>query len=937
MQVGSFYEAYSVDKIGPDLFKISEILNIVCTKKNKKKDEVSESNPYMLGFPVQTLSKFLKMLIDEQYTVIIIDQTSIDEKFRQVRTVTGVYSQSTYIDNICIENKYLMVFYIEFNNVLNSVKKTLSIGMACIDISIGTVNYYEIHGSNTDNEVICEAQRYYHCFRPVELVIYEMNNSEESIINKLDILPNQMMLTYTKINPIFTKISYLNTQLKNIYKCSTMLSPIEYFNIEKYIYSQIALSIAYDYISGHNETLIKNLANPEYFNDHKYMILGNNAQYQLSIIDYNFIKNFKFQSLNDVINQCVTSIGKREFKERLCAPYTCIKKIENIYNMTDNLIKSDLCTEIRKHLKSVSDIEKLFRKMSINMIKPYELYTIHTSISSIISIINLINDSELKEHFKILGKSDLRALNKCINYLDKTFDISVIKNENFIDITKSFYNVGIHSEIDELSLKINDGIFLLSNVENVFNILDPNCKIQIKNNDRDGYYLQTTVKKCNNLKKIIDKMDVINITEHINILPSDLYFCYLTTSAKITCPKLFEMHTLETLKLNQQFSNLLKKTFFMDVELWNNDYGKLFKKLINYVKIIDVVASNAFTSTKYHYVKPRLIESTDKNGSSIVGKKIRHPIIERIIDHEYVPHDITINDDIKGNLIYGINSSGKSSLMKAVGLCVIMAQCGLFVPATYFEYNIFTSLYTRISGNDNLFKGQSSFMIEMNELRSILKKSNNKTLIIGDEVCRGTEYLSANAIVGSAINKLCLLNTRFLFATHLHELKNLTIIKNLKCIKFFYLSVDTVENELIFNRELKEGTGEQIYGITIAKYILNDPEFIENAIINKNELLKISSTFNKIDDKKTSNYNKDIYMDSCTLCGKKQKLETHHINFQKDFKKSQNGLILEHKKHVLKNDKNNLIVLCDDCHTSLHNKEFKIDSIVMSTKGIVPV
>ena len=272
--------------------------------------------------------------------------------------------------------------------------------------------------------------------------------------------------------------------------------------------------------------------------------------------------------------------------------------------------------------------------------------------------------------------------------------------------------------------------------------------------------------------------------------------------------------------------------------------------------------------------------------------------------------------------------------MKAVGLSIIMAQCGLYVPADYFEYNIFDSLYTRISGNDNLFKGQSSFIIEMNELRYILKNSNNNTLVIGDEICRGTEYLSANAIVGASILKLINNKVKFLFATHLHDLTSIDSINNLTSIKLFHLSVEKNGDELIFNRKLTEGTGEQIYGITIAKYILDDPLFINLAIELKNELLDKKNINYKLVNNKKSNYNNDIYMDHCYICNSENKLETHHITHQKDFINTINGLINEDKKHLLKNSKSNLIILCSECHDNLHSNKIQIHGLLKSTSGI---
>ena len=180
MQVGSFFECYSTDQRGPNLFKLSELLNIVCTRKDKSVDIINEKNPYMLGFPSVALSKFLKILIDNQFTVVVIEQTSAPPS--PLRSVTGIYSPYTFIDSVSIESKYLMILYIEINQALNSTKNNISIGMCSIDSATGTVNYYESHGTGIidENEALEEAQRYYHYFRPAELIVYEIDNTKNT-------------------------------------------------------------------------------------------------------------------------------------------------------------------------------------------------------------------------------------------------------------------------------------------------------------------------------------------------------------------------------------------------------------------------------------------------------------------------------------------------------------------------------------------------------------------------------------------------------------------------------------------------------------------------------------------------------------------------------------------------------------------------------------
>ena len=173
--------------------------------------------------------------------------------------------------------------------------------------------------------------------------------------------------------------------------------------------------------------------------------------------------------------------------------------------------------------------------------------------------------------------------------------------------------------------------------------------------------------------------------------------------------------------------------------------------------------------------------------------------------------------------------------------------------------------------------------------------------------------------------------SKFLFATHLHDLPNLTKIKEQKSIKFFHLSVERKGDELYFNRKIEEGTGEEIYGITIAKYILDDPIFINCAIELKNELLEKKNINYKLVNDKKSLYNKEFFVDKCYMCGEENsKLETHHINFQKDFKKINGSVIKNDKIHIIKDDKSNLIVLCEKCHDNIHTSNLNFSKIKTS-------
>lgn len=942
MQVGSFFECYSTETRGPNLFELSDILNIICTRKDKSVSTIDEKNPYMLGFNCAAINKFLKLLVDNNYTVVTIEQTTPPPKPK--REVTNIFSPSTYIDNITTENKYLMILYFEINSAINSSKPNISVGMCAVDSTLGDVFWYESHGSGilNENESWEEAQRFYHYYRPVELITYLIDNTNSEIqtqkinINeKIDIIPNQIMLEYKKINPEYTKLIFQNKLLKKVYPDCGMESPISFYNLDKSPYATIALTNTFDYIYQHNQNLINELKIPKYFNEHKYMILGNNAQYQLNIIDYyNWDKiDSKFHSLNAVVNNCCTPMGKRNLKQRLCAPFTNSQIIQKYYDQTEKILELNLWDDIRGYLKEISDLDKLFRKMSIKYIQPYELYSIYKSLQNVVDIIQLIVKTDFKKDlFEIFPKSNIKLLEKALNCIENKFDIEQLKSSNLNEIKISFYQKKIYKDLDELAEQITGGIGMVEILSKALEDIYPESSLKIKHNDADGYYLTTSKIRGEKLEIELKKQKKTFKLGNNEVKYNELEFKYLKHTCKISYQGLVD-HSDEIDELYTQFDTMIKKYFFEDCKSWYSQNNIiLLKELINMIVHLDFITNNAYTTTKYHYVKPNI--KINNEDSFIHSINLRHPIIERIIDYEYVPHDVKIDSETKGNLIYGFNSCGKSSYMKSVGLNIIMAQCGMYVSADSFEYGIFESLYTRISGNDNLFKGHSSFIIEMNELRTILKKANSKSLIIGDEVCRGTEYLSANAIVASSILKLNDLNAKFLFATHLHELAEIEEIKKINTIKFFNLAVEKKGDELIFNRTLKEGTGEQIYGITVAQYILDDHLFINKAIEIKNNLLEKDGINTKLLSNKKSLYNKEIYMDSCGICGGKEKLESHHINMQKDFISTINGQINFKKKHIVKDSMANLIVLCSKCHDNLHSGNFTISGLTKTSSGV---
>jgi len=255
-----------------------------------------------------------------------------------------------------------------------------------------------------------------------------------------------------------------------------------------------------------------------------------------------------------------------------------------------------------------------------------------------------------------------------------------------------------------------------------------------------------------------------------------------------------------------------------------------------------------------------------------------------------------------------------------------MAQMGMYVACEKMTYLPYSKIFTRINGDDNIFKGMSSFAVEMDELRSILKYSDNRSIVLGDEVCKGTEETSALSIVSASIMRFCDNNVNFILATHFHKLCEIECINNLKNIKFMHLTVefqDAIDKTIIYGRKLMDGPGDNLYGIEIANYIIEDDLFIENAKNIRNIILKKN---NEILINKTSNYNNQLYMDKCIICGDNgmdYPLDTHHIKEQNTF-----------DKYDINKDKlYNIVVLCKTHHDSVHNGNLEINGYIDTING----
>ena len=938
IQCGSFIEIYgkenninSSNEFTIDLKKLANQLDIYCTKKNSN----SPDSSYMAGFPLTSTTKYIEKLLELNYTIVQINQSPSDPTSR---FIYAIHSPATYIENTSNNSKNTFLVSIVLEKIKNQSKSNLCIGLSAYDLSTGNGSTYEPNSKITDAlSSLDDAILFLQNHPPREVILQSNlqenelydNMTETDILNYLNI-DSKNLFHFKIVN--HTKIAWQQQFLESVYKNESNINIIERLELQYYNFARLSLVILLDYTIAHQPDLVKNLQLPKLFSNNKFLYLGNNAIEQLNVIDTTCSKS-NTNNLCNIINYTKTAIGKKFLMNQLTLPLTDEVQLNKRYESIDILINNNHYKNLTNYLEDIYDLDKLIRKLEINIINPCELYQLYISFYQIDKLSeylkkNKITIFDITEEYNL--SSDIH------NWIKDKFILDKINNLNFNNYTETeftFYNSNIHTDIDDLAQKINiSQNFMQYLIKELDQHIDDKKSdkslITLKYNDRDGYHLLLTNRRCEMLKTKLNKMKIINING-FELDVKDLEFTELPKSSntKINCKKVKQL-SLELVNYKISLAKKLKETFKLDMIEFLSKFSNVLHLWSKKIAYIDFINSGALCAINNHYTKP--IIKNRESSSYFKATELRHPIIEYISTNKktpYVPHNIELGTPMQnGILLYGINSSGKSTLMKSIGLNIILAQIGYFTASTSFEYFPYTSLFTRIVGTDNLFKGQSSFMVELTELMAILKRNNSNTLIIGDEICKGTEIKSANIIIAYMLETLSKSHSSFITATHLHDLVNMESVKKINNIKIKHLKLtyDAINDTLIYDRFLLDGPGEYFYGLQVAKYMMKDNDFNQRT----SELLKEYDSINE----KTSKYNSNIYLNQCEICKSKNKLETHHIVWQKDFDKDN---INKDKIYLQKNDASNLVVLCSLCHDKVDRNEIIINGWKETSNGII--
>ena len=746
------------------------------------------------------------------------------------------------------------------------------------------------------------------------------------------------------------------------------------------VYATQAFCYLLDFIYQHNPNLVYKIAEPIIENNSDKLILANHSLKQLNIIDDDNYRG-KYSSVVKMLNECISPMGKRKFAHSFLNPVTNVNYLHAEYDITECLLTKMATTDeyniVKQMLSSFKDLVKINRQIMLKKIQPKYIYQLYTGIVASKLLYNFVLEKhELTEY--LIGKLGENVFQNLLVYiveistfLDNVFIMDLCKDiDNIHKIEESFIKNGVDSVLDNKIMTLMESEDQLECCRSYFSSIIANYEtsgkkkstskkvsassddpldtfVKIHETEKNNFSLIATDRRCKILEEVLalNKSKTVCLTYKSSFFKDERQFVLEIGKDVIGIEKQSASNRFIT---SQQINKLCKDVSSIKINLIDT-VCKVYSNIINsleqfqskiediceLITCVDLAYAKTYIAFKYNYCKPTIEKPTIEK-SYIKAQNLRHCLIEKIQQSElYVANDVTIGtDETNGILLYGTNAVGKTSIIRALGISVIMAQSGLYVPASSFKFYPYKSIFTRILGNDNIFKGLSTFAVEMSELRTILRLADSHSLVLGDELCSGTESTSAISIFVAGIQTLYKKECSFIFATHLHEIVDYEEITSLSSVKCKHMSViyDKETDSLIYDRKLKDGPGNNMYGLEVCKSLSLPQDFLEMAY---NIRMKYKPESQSVLDQKKSHFNAKHIKGQCEKCGKNMATEVHHLQYQQDA--DGRGLIENQKDGLTfhKNHPANLISLCNTCHDEIHNTGTRLKKVKTSKGTIV--
>ena len=775
-RVGDFYETFHEDAI-----IASKVLGIILTKRGAG----SNSETKLAGFPYHSLDTYLHKLVKAGHRVAICEQLENPKLTKKIvkRGVTDLITPGVALNDEILSQKT--------NNFLAAININKSIfGVSFLDISTG-----EFLVSEGNEEYI------------VNLI--QNFGSKEILITKEDSLKLQNKnINHDYFYFVDEWLVNLDTSLKKI-KNHFGVTTMKGFGISNKNSGLISASMILHYLEESHKKDLGHIKKLSLINEQSCLQMDRFTLSNLEILNSKFSEG---KSLLDIIDNTITPMGARLLRRWLCFPSIDIKEINIRHEIVSEIMKSYINDQdFIDDFKSIIDIERVVSKIGNLKVNPRELLNLKLSLEKVLLIKKALSKSTSK-FLKNISKG-LTNNSPVVKILD-----SYLNDEVPVNISKGgVIRKGINKDLDKYRDLLNNGKNYLNRIleREIKNTQIPSLKINF--NNVFGYYLEVTnVHKDKVPESWIRKQTLVNAER------------YITEELKEYESKILHAEENITILENKEFNNLIKK-IIPHISGIQNNAAK--------VAYLDCLISFAETATLNDYTKPEVNKSYD-----FEVYDSRHPVIEHSLEEtkSYIPNDIKLNRDNQQILmITGPNMSGKSAILRQTAIITILAQIGSFVPASKLKMGFVDKIFTRVGASDNISQGESTFMVEMLEAASIVNNISDRSLVLLDEIGRGTSTYDGISIAWGITQFLHenIHKPKTLFATHYHELNMMT--ESFKRIKNYNVQVKETSSDVIFLRKLIQGGSAHSFGIHVAK-MAGMPEKIIN--ISKNVLKKLEKS-----------------------------------------------------------------------------------------------
>lgn len=954
LMVGKFYEMYdreneTTGEPYTSMLRAVELLNIQLSPPNPDKGKPY----YFAGIPEQSLHKYASVLTKHNWTVVVVDQVKNEAGKVVDRAAVRILSPGTHFETATTEAPYVAAVWLEESTWQTG--EPPSFGLALFDLTTGITTGFQ--GKTTGTADVWSADSLVQAIQihnPREIVVFwrgdRMSLPNETLLRSR-LGGTQSLLHIRPAGPTeqgaFEKQLVREDFLTRHYSPKTMLPILSYLHLQESPLTERALIGLLRFIEDHLPSCLEHLQPFHPWKPTGRVHLGNNALTQL-----NMTSTRGDDSVLGIFTKAITPMGKRGIRNRLLTPISEVEVLENRYSKIEHIQKlpQQQRQQLDRYLAGLYDFPRIHRKIATFGVTAQEILQLDQSYGRIKDLAILFNSSvfgmttEQLETFFLLQKTfqtlfDMEKAKLITSGNLGCDDVGFLKDEEApktAEVEKSLQAIRL-----ELQQKLHDLATWAS--------LNPNDLTIEMGRETQAYSFGGKQKELNKLKTILtrrvgdakadDKVIAVTVRAKQESvarmdgcpLPNPTVVIKKTSGGSIETPYLEEIHT-KVMKLRHslqaEFTKELQEACMKVLEKAENDVWDFLEE---WVSEIDIANCFAKVSEARCFSRPILIGNSSYASVEVDG--LRHPLIEATGSRiQYVQHSVHLGaaDSSQGWLVYGMNASGKSSLMKAVGIAVLLAQAGCFVPARSMSLRPFHSVLTRILNQDNLWAGLSSFAVEMSELRDILWRADSYSLVLGDELCSGTESISATALVASGIEHLLKRNSRFIFATHLHGLMDLPQIAKNEKLGIWHLKVnyDAGKDLLIYDRTLHSGPGMSMYGIEVARALHLPADFLETAQKTRRMILG-----QKTEEESTGSvWNSNVIRRACEICGSKvvRDLEVHHIRPREEAKGAKHFADGSARDAV-----SNLAVLCEACHDKHHAGKLEITHLVQTSAGLV--